>query len=175
MPSSKPNIRVVVTESEKQIIEAKAKQAGKSVSSFLKDLALNGRYPGVDSQLEQMILDMQSQITKINQELAKLANSIANSEAEAATEEVSQPEYDLPLVAPVLSIAELADRLAQKHIELSTAKTDRGRVNTLRDLPATLAKIKAANIPQWTADRDPEGLTWQPTDETRKTWVVSQH
>ncbi|MEH2451507.1 plasmid mobilization protein [Nostoc sp.] len=179
MPSSNPNIRVVVTESEKQIIEAKAKQMGKSVSSYLKYLALSS--PGANSQpvsqddprvsqLEQMVMDIQSQMVYINHKLANLANPIANPEIPATIEEVSQPECDLPLVSPVLPIADLVARLAPKHIELSTTKTDRGRANTLRDLPATLAKIKPSNIAQWTADRDPEGLTWQPTDETREHW-----
>ncbi|WP_375467786.1 hypothetical protein [uncultured Nostoc sp.] len=40
MPSSNPTLRVVVTEQEKQLIESLAKSVGKSVSTFLKDLAL---------------------------------------------------------------------------------------------------------------------------------------
>lgn len=34
-------IRIRITPEEKKIIEEKAKQAGKSVNQFLKDLALN--------------------------------------------------------------------------------------------------------------------------------------
>ncbi|MEH2009770.1 plasmid mobilization protein [Nostoc sp.] len=180
MPSSKPNIRVVVTEAEKRIIEAKAKQIGKSVSSYLKDLALSSPeansqpvsqdHPRV-SQLEQIVMDVQAQIAEINHKLANLNNPIANPETPATIEEVNQPTVDTPDTL-VLPLADLADRLAPKHIHLSTTKTDRGRANTLRDLPATLAKIKPSNIAQWTADRDPEGLTWQPTDETRGAWVT---
>ena len=177
MPSSNPNIRVVVTEAEKRIIEAKAKQMGKSVSSYLKGLALSSpeansqlvsQYDLKVSQLEEMVMSIQAQIVEINHKLANLANP----ETLATIEEVNQPTVDTQDTS-VLSIADLVDRLTPKHIELSTAKTDRGRANTLRDLPATLSKIKPSNIAQWTADRDPEGLTWEPTDETRSTWVTS--
>ncbi|MEH2309510.1 hypothetical protein [Nostoc sp.] len=71
-----------------------------------------------------------------------------------------------------LSTDDLVSRLAPKHVELSTAKTDRGRANVLRDLPATLAKIKDTNMAQWTAERDPEGLSWYPTDESREHWTT---
>jgi hypothetical protein len=49
MPSSNPTLRVVVTQSEKVLIESLAKQAGKSVSTYLKDLAL-GSQPNMVSQ-----------------------------------------------------------------------------------------------------------------------------
>ncbi|MBH8565097.1 hypothetical protein I8748_23420 [Nostoc sp. CENA67] len=80
---------------------------------------------------------------------------------------------DKPLVL-TLTMDTLADRLAPRHLSLSTVKTDKGRANILRDLPATLAKIRVGNIAEWTTERDPDGLTWQPTDETRETWVVVQ-
>ncbi|MEH2312174.1 MAG: hypothetical protein V7K35_12390 [Nostoc sp.] len=43
MPSKNPTLRVVVSESEKTVIEAMAKAVGKSVSTFLKDLALGSQ------------------------------------------------------------------------------------------------------------------------------------
>ncbi|MDZ8066098.1 MAG: hypothetical protein RMY64_10745 [Nostoc sp. DedQUE08] len=72
-----------------------------------------------------------------------------------------------------LSKDALVERLAPKHVSLSTANTDEGRANIRRELPTTLHGIKAAKIPKWTAERDPEGLTWEPTDDTREHWVIS--
>ncbi|MBN4004801.1 hypothetical protein [Nostoc sp. LPT] len=73
-----------------------------------------------------------------------------------------------------LSTDALVERLTPKHISLSTAKTERGRLNTIKDLPQVLAGIGKPKIAQWTADRDPEGLIWEPADETRGTWVAIQ-
>lgn len=71
-----------------------------------------------------------------------------------------------------LSKDALVKRLAPKHISLSTAKTEKGRLNTLKDLPQVLAGIGKPKLAQWTAERDPEGLTWEPTDETREHWTT---
>ncbi|MBW4678239.1 MAG: hypothetical protein KME52_30955 [Desmonostoc geniculatum HA4340-LM1] len=81
-----------------------------------------------------------------------------------------QPGHDLKLTRDAL-----ADRLAPKHISLSTAKTERGRLNTLKDLPQVLTGIGKNKIAQWTTERDPEGLTWEPIDESREYWVTSLH
>lgn len=107
MSSNNPQIRVVVTESEKLIIEAKAKQAGKSVSGYLKDLALNyGEFnqpvsqdDSKVSQLEQQILVMQHQIVDICHKLAKLTNPVANSERETIAVQLLSKKTGLTLKA----------------------------------------------------------------------------
>lgn len=107
MPSHNPQIRVVVTESEKLIIEAKAKQAGKSVSGFLKDLALNyGEFNQPVSQddskvnqLEHQMLVMQHQIADISHKLTNLANPVANSDRESIGVQLLSKKTGLPLKA----------------------------------------------------------------------------
>ncbi|RCJ36926.1 hypothetical protein A6770_14970 [Nostoc minutum NIES-26] len=99
---------------------------------------------------------------------------IVNQSEPIQVEEVYHSVCDDKEDPLALTMNALVDRLAPKHLDLSTAKTDRGKANTLRDLPATLAKIRNNNISQWTSERDPEGYSWRPTDEARATWVVTQ-
>lgn len=53
MPSKNPTLRVVVSESEKTVIEAMAKAVGKSVSTFLKDLALGSQQVSQPNEVSQ--------------------------------------------------------------------------------------------------------------------------
>jgi len=82
-------LRVVVSDDEASIIESRARLAGKSVSSYLKELGLkepshtdsysqeysqHSQDSAKVSQLECMVLAMQTQLAEVSQQLAKLAN-----------------------------------------------------------------------------------------------------
>lgn len=82
----------------------------------------------------------------------------------------TQPEVDV-LEPQAISRADLADRLAAKHLELGTAKTDKAKANELANLPLILKDMKLKNCNKWSSARDPEGKAWQPTDDTREEWL----
>lgn len=91
--------------------------------------------------------------------------------AEAYLKELAQSETIDPLEEPIttleptrLTISELAKKLAKSPREAQT-------------LAATLTNLggqpmKKDKIATWTASRDPEGLSWLPTDSTREYWVA---
>ncbi|MFN6537052.1 MAG: hypothetical protein RM021_011855 [Nostoc sp. EkiNYC01] len=133
--------------------------------------------------LEDLVKDAEDYLLLVNRpepiQTKEVYQSVCETSEASLISEISLEIPTAPVEYPsstpgtlILPISDLADRLAHKHIELSTAKTDRGRANVLKDLPATLAKIKSSNIAQWTTDRDPEMLAWKPMDETRNTWVL---
>nr|WP_290225681.1 hypothetical protein [Trichocoleus desertorum] len=84
------DIRVQLTALEKETIEAKAKAAGKSNSSFLRDLALSSishtfyegsqepsQEPKLD-RLEATLMAMQEQLTQLNQKLSQESSQSKN-------------------------------------------------------------------------------------------------
>ncbi|MEH2293292.1 plasmid mobilization protein [Nostoc sp.] len=257
MPSIKPKFQVVVSEAEKVIIESKAKLTGKSVSSFLKDLALS--YDQITqpvtqpdlkvTQLEQQVIIMQAQISDINQKLCNLPNLLPNLERESigvqllskklgmpqdilrqwakdayqSSEEMlsvgwnlanrdkqGEPWYPMSTsggiwqrtnptpeheevtqpIQPVtyseetestldnLEVPQVSLETSQEPLVLTRAELAQRFTKTPKEaqtLAATLstlggAKMKMKTIADWTAKKDPEGLTWEPIDETREYW-----
>ncbi|WP_154655841.1 hypothetical protein [Fortiea contorta] len=81
--------------------------------------------------------------------------------------EVTEPPKPTELTQDALSA-----RLAPGHVAKQAPKSEKAKANTILDIPAILAKIKPSNMARWTSERDPEGLAWIPSDETRSTWVA---
>ena len=104
----------------------------------------------------------------------ELAIISATHVADTATQEPPSNTLDQPDTTLKLTRDALTDRLAPKHLALSNAKTEKTRANVLKDLPLVLTGMGKSKIAKWTAERDPDGLTWKPTDDAKEHWVTTQ-
>ena len=97
----------------------------------------------------------------------KLEEARAALVASRGLEDEDTGDMSLDTATPMqLTRVELANRLA-------------GNPNEAKALVGTLSCIggkdlKLSKVHQWTADKDPEGMSWEPTDSTREIWAPTE-
>ncbi|MEH2312177.1 MAG: hypothetical protein V7K35_12405 [Nostoc sp.] len=179
-------IQVVVTPDEGKRIKQLADSANLSLSGFCKQLILAAiNQPEDTTQLlpidttQATTLDT-TYVTTLDaaNEYSKLWEAVNNLTKEYLTirEEVNTLVTTLATTAlepgTILTTEQLVDRLKDNILAQSSAKTDKGRLAVINAYPETLNRTKLNRLAAMTAKVDPNGYTWQPTDESRQLWVM---
>ncbi|MDZ8137254.1 MAG: hypothetical protein RM049_18440 [Nostoc sp. DedQUE04] len=98
-------------------------------------------------------------------------NTIQNTTTQMQSEQdLGDVDTTLPSGA-ILTTEQLLERLKPAILAQSTAKTEKGRQNTVANFPLDLAKAKETKLKLMTTSKDPNGYAWLPTDATRQHWV----
>ncbi|WP_298907802.1 hypothetical protein [uncultured Nostoc sp.] len=72
----------------------------------------------------------------------------------------------------ILTTGQLLDRLREKILAQSTAKTEKGRLAVLNNYLQTLSTTRLNRLAAITAKVDPDKSSWLPEDTTRQRWVM---